>query len=559
MLRKMFCLPILLFMAAMAGFASPLAAQAYQDRFVWVFGYNLSRDADITAIEQMLEDGARHGINGAVLSSGMDSMSRQPAAYFRGLEEVQKTCDRLHIELIPAGFSIGYGSAALGVDKMLAEGLPVTDAPFVVQGNEAHLVPDEAVHIANGDFEKSQNNRFAGLAMQDQPGGVTFADTQVHHGGQASIRFENFTSNPHGHGRIMQKISVKPHRCYRMSVWVKSEGLQPARAFRVTALAGDRDLAPREFNIRSTQDWQKITMLINSLEQNSFNLYAGVWDGKAGKFWLDDWTLEEIGPINVLQRPGTPVKVKSDDGATTFVEGKDFAPLSDPSFNFNYVDRKSVPLTILPGGHIKDGQHLLVSWYHPMSIHDGQITVCMAEPKLYEIMDHEAQLLAQHLHPKRVLLNMDEIRMGGTCEACAGHDMAGLLGECITKQEQILRKYMPDVQVYIWSDMLDPNHNAHDNYYLVKGSFAGSWNHVPKDLAIAVWGGTPRAKSVQFFADQGFKELIACYYDADNLNDVKGWMQLAKDKSNVRGFMYTPWLRKYQLLGEFGDLVREGK
>ena len=389
------------FLALVLLFASPsfLRAQPYQDRFVWVFGYNLSRDGDIAAITKMLEDGAKHGIDGAVLSSGMDSMSRQPAAYFRGLEEVQRTCDRLHIELIPAGFSIGYGSAALGTDKMLAEGLPVTDALFIVHGNEARLVPDESVHVNNGGFEESKNNKFACLAMQDQPGEITFADTSVHHGGGASIRFENFTANQYGHGRIMQKISVKPHRCYRMSLWVKTENLGPAHAFRVTALANNRDLAPREFNVRPTQDWQKITMLINSLDQDSFNLYAGVWGGKSGKFWLDDWTLEEIGPMNVLQRPGTPVTVKSEDGSTTFVQGKDYASLTDPNFNFNYVDRNSVPLKILPGGAIKDGQKLLVSWYHPMTIHDGQITVCMAEPKLYEIMDHEAQLLAQHLHP----------------------------------------------------------------------------------------------------------------------------------------------------------------
>jgi hypothetical protein len=115
---------------------------------------------------------------------------------------------------------------------------------------------------------------------------------------------------------------------------------------------------------------------------------------------------------------------------------------------------------------------------------------------------------------------------------------------------------MPAVQVYIWSDMLDPNHNAHGNYFLVNGSFTGSWNHVPKDLVIAVWGGTPREKSVRFFAEQGFSELIGCYYDADDLNDVKGWLRLAKDQKNVRGFMYTPWLKKYELLGEFGDLIQ---
>jgi hypothetical protein len=546
----------IVFVLFVGGCCIPTTAAAYQDRFVWIFGWNLSRDSDVQEISRVLDDGAKHGINGAVMSAGMDSMSRQSPGYFRRLQEVKATCERLKIELIPAGFSVGYGGSALGVNRMLAEGVSVEDAPFVVRGNEARFVPDESAKLINGDFEKFDKNRFPGLAMQDQSGEVSFVDTQVRHGGRASIRLEKFTLNPYGHGRIMRKVAVRPHRCYRMSLWVKTEGLGPRGAFRTTALADGRDLAPREHNIPATADWRKVTFLINSMDQTSINLYAGVWGGKEGKFWVDDWTFEEIGPVNMLRRPGTPVAVKNEDGSVTFTEGRDFAPLVDPAFSFGNVDRDSVPLRILPGGRIKDGQRLLVSWYHPMSIHDGQITVCMAEPQLYEIFDREAKLLAEHLHPNHVLLNMDEVRMGGTCKACEHRDMAELLGECVTKQVQILRKYLPDVQVYIWSDMLDPNHNAHGNYYLVEGNFAGSWRFVPKDLVIAVWGGTPRAKSVKFFADQGFSELIACYYDGANLEDVKGWLDLARDKTNVRGFMYTPWQKKYQLLGEFGELIR---
>ena len=103
------------------------------------------------------------------------------------------------------------------------------------------------------------------------------------------------------------------------------------------------------------------------------------------------------------------------------------------------------------------------------------------------------------------MLNMDEIRMGGTCRACRGRNMGELLGECITRQVQILRRHMPGAEVYIWCDMLDPNHNAHGDYYLVEGDFTGSWKHIPKDLTIAVWGGAPREKSLRFFADQGFQ------------------------------------------------------
>ena len=151
---------------------------------------------------------------------------------------------------------------------------------------------------------------------------------------------------------------------------------------------------------------------------------------------------------------------------------------------------------------------------------------------------------------------MDEIRMGGICAACGNRNMGEVLGECITKQTQILRKYMPGVEVLIWSDMLDPNQNAHGNYYLVEGDFTGSWKHIPKDMTIAVWGGEPRAESLKFFADAGFAMLVACYYDADDLKSVKGWLKLTEQTPKVRGLMYTPWQKKYELLPAFGDLLK---
>jgi hypothetical protein len=57
---------------------------------------------------------------------------------------------------------------------------------------------------------------------------------------------------------------------------------------------------------------------------------------------------------------------------------------------------------------------------------------------------------------------------------------------------------------------------------------------------------------LQFFAGQDYPTLIACYYDADDLQDVRAWLRLAERTKNVRGFMYTPWQKKYDLLPEFG-------
>ena len=546
---------LFIFIASAAG-QMATAATGYPDRFVWVFGWGLRKDADVPEITNLLSTAARSGLNGAVLSASLDSLCKQPPDYFRRLSEVKQSCDRLGLELIPSVFSVGYGGGALSHDRNLAEGLPVEDAVFVVKGSEARLAPDASVRLVNGGFEEFTGHKFAAFSFHDQPGEVSFADEEIKHSGRASLRLENFTSNPHGHGRISQEVQVKPHRCYRITAWVKTQGLQPASAFRLQVLAKNRALAPRDFNLPPTAEWRKLTMLFNSLDHDTVRLYAGLWGGKAGKVWIDDWSIEEAGPLNVLRRPGTPVTVRSEDGSLTYAEGKDYSPLVDPNYSPYRVDRDAPPLRLLPGSRIKDGQRLRVSWYHPMVINDSQVTLCMAEPALYDVFDHEAKLLAEHLRPRRILLNMDEMRMGGTCRACRGRNMSELLGECVTKQVQALRRHSPDAEVLIWSDMLDPNHNAHGDYYLVEGDYTGSWKHVPKDLVVAVWGGKPREKSLRFFADEGFRTLVACYYDADDLNEVKGWLQLARQTPNVRGFMYTPWQRKYALLPAFGDLLR---
>ena len=547
-------LTICVLLAVCVASKSTLAA-SYTDRFVWIFGWSLAKDSDVAEISEVLDTAARHGIIGAVVSFGLDTLCKKSPDYFRRLEEVRLACERNHIELIPAVFSVGYGGSVLAHNQNLAEGVPVEDAVFVAGKGEARFLPDASVRLVNGGFEKFTRQRLDGLNLQDQPDEVSFVDTQVVHSGKASLRLENFTSNPHGHGRMMQEVRVVPHRSYRVSVWVKTDGLVPPDAFRVQALAGSRALAPRTFDLPPTGDWRKLTLLFNSRNFSSVRLYAGLWGGKKGRVWLDDWTIEEAGPLNVLRRPGTPVTVRNESGSITYAEGKDYAFLQDPNFRFSMVDREAPSLKLLTGSRIQEGQRLRVSWFHPMVVHDSQVTVCMAEPALYEIFEHEAKLLAERLHPRRVMLNMDEVRMGGTCRACQGRNMAALLGECIAKQTQILHRCNPGVEIYVWSDMLDPNHNARSEYYLVEGDFTGSWRHVPKDLIVAVWGGPPREKSLRFFSEQHFRTLVACYYDANNLDSVKGWLQIAERTPNVRGFMYTPWQKKYALLPAFGDLL----
>jgi hypothetical protein len=177
----------------------------------------------------------------------MDTLCKKTPAFFQRLAQVQQACERNKLELIPSIFSVGYAGSALAHDENLAEGLPVEDALFVVKGAEARFLPDPAPVLANGGFEDFTGNKVASYTLAEQPGTISFVDTEVKHGGKASLRMQSFTANQWGHGRVAQRVTLKPHRVYRLSIWVKTEGLQPGGAFKVLALVGekgDREIAP---------------------------------------------------------------------------------------------------------------------------------------------------------------------------------------------------------------------------------------------------------------------------------------------------------------------------
>ena len=308
--------------------------------------------------------------------------------------------------------------------------------------------------------------------------------------------------------------------------------------------------------VEPTADWRQFTIGFNSLGFEQVRIYAGVWGGRDGRFWLDDLRIEEVALVNVLRRPGTPLLVRDAQSDTKYEEGRDFATVTDPQLDFRF-DHDGPPIRLLPGGCLRDGQKLQVSFFHGIAIHDGQVTVCMSEPKLYEIWQRQTELIERHLAPRRWLLSMDEIRAGGSCEACRSRQlsMAEILGDCLTRQYQMIRRANPKAEVFVWSDMLDPNHNARDNYYLVEGDYTGSWKYVPKDMRIVCWYFEKRRESLAHFSGLGFQTLAGAYYDGDTLDNPKGWLESLDKTPGAVGIMYTTWQNKYALLAPFGDLV----
>ncbi|MGE5644243.1 MAG: hypothetical protein ACM336_00490 [Acidobacteriota bacterium] len=538
-----------------------LAAQApkkvYPKRWFYV-SRPLRSDRDLDQIRDLIRTAAAHGLNGMVYAGGLDRIDIQPPEFLERLKQMKAECDRAGIEIIPTGFNVGYGGALLAHDRNLAEGLPVKGALFVARKGEARFQSDAPPKLANGSFETHKGDAATGYTSQDAPGKLTFIDTQVAHSGKASLRFENFGTNPEGASRIEQSIAVRPYRSYRVRAWIRTEGAEPATLFSIRAYTPDkkRNYSWFEPELKATAGWHEVTAGFNSWGADRLTLSIGVEEGKSGKLWLDDVRIEEVGLVDVVRREGTPVRVRGEKNGTVYEEGRDYAPISDPKLSFRF-DHESPAIRLAPGSRIREGERLRVDYYHGATIYRDQTPACMSEPKVMEIWSRQFPLIEKYLAPKTYLLALDEVRMGGTCEACRRHNisMAERLGQYATKLHGMIRKGNPAAEIFVWSDMFDPNHNAHGDYYLVDGDYTGSWNYLPKDMQIACWYFERRDKSLEHFSKLGLNTLAAAYYDADDLSNPQGWLESLDQTPGAVGIMYTTWYGKYKLLAPFGDLV----
>ncbi|HET9179608.1 MAG TPA: hypothetical protein VFQ24_14720 [Terriglobia bacterium] len=524
----------------------------YPDRWVYV-PTGLASDEELERVQGIAHTASSHGLNGMLLSSGFDQLDLKPQDYLERLTRLKKTCDSLKVEIIPLGFSVGYGSGVLAHNRNLAAGLPVHGALFVAAEHEARFVPDSPAKLLNGGFEERQGNLPTGFSVH---GASASIDTAVFHSGKVSVRFSNFNGSS-GDSYLAQDIRTTPYCCYRMRCWVKTEDVSPETRFHFWAIAPDgRNLSYLEHPLKATSDWNRLDWAFNSWYADRVSFRVGIADGKSGSVWVDDVEMEEVGLTNVLRRPGTPVVVRNEKTGEAYDEGPDYAPIADPQLNFRW-DHVGPSIHLPAGSRIRPGDRLRVDYFHSLMIYHGQVPIDMSEPEVYEIWKRQIPLIEKYLAPKKYFLSMDEVRIGGFCKACKDRrlPMAEILGDCVKRQAEMIHAANPGAQVFVWSDMFDPNHNARKQYYLIDGSFEGAWKYLPKDLVIACWYYEKRNLSLPFFSKLGYHTLAGAYYDADNLDNPKGWLESLDRTPGAVGIMYTTWEHKYKLLPAYGDLV----
>lgn len=517
---------------------------------------NVGQEADRAKVLGIMRRAAAAGYNGILLGSraaeylGLwrDSPSE---SYARAFAVVRKEADALHLALIPYAINpneVGYAAPEL------SEAIPCRDTPFLVRGGTAEVAAEPAQLLTNPGFEEFKENSPDGWS-HDKPGVVTLKDTQVKHGGNASARIQDPGPGnpPYGHGRIWQTLAVTPFRAYEFSVWAKTDNLTNTGNCQIAVYGSDGQQPQLYSNrddgmgapIRSTQDWTRYTIRFNSASNTRLTVYFGIWSNKAtGKLWFDDAEMHEIGLVHTVRRDSLPVKVTSADGAQTYKEGKDYAVGEGK-------------LTIPAGSRIADGARLKVSWYQRAEM-IGPPFASAAQPRYFEVEEGIARKLDELFgHPHGFAMTYDEWRVANW-DPAAGNITAGeYMANTVRKTIDFLKRINPRYELYVWSDMWDPNTNALEKYFMCNGSLTGSWKGLSKDTILLTWDGGE--KSLRFFSDLGMRQIVSGYYES--LDNVKQWLDQvdaveAQGATGIDGFMYTTWDDNFGDLEKAAEMIR---
>jgi hypothetical protein len=476
--------------------------------------------------------------------------------------------------------SVGYCSAILQIDPSLANSMPTVDMPLTVQGGV--LVPQQTATLANGSFETSSANKPDGWGFQDSPGVATFIDNSVAAAGSASMRFEGARSaDASKMARISTTATVKPNQQYVLKYMFKSDALNAGFIGPIVRGAdteitltnqhpslatadGGRTYTEGADNL--TTDWVEMELAFNSREFDTVSLFFGSWSTRGGTAWVDDVRIEPAPTLNVVRRDVLPLTLEKADGAAV-AEGVDVAPVSDPKMgNIRYTGEfdtyhDAPAITVQPGGGLAEGDTVLLSGYHAALTASGQVGCSWNDPRTFELMKEMHRQVASVIKPDGIMIDVEETRTGGWEPTDAAFATSGAaFANHVTTVVDDAVAVAGGIPLFMWNDMLDPTMNAVDDYYQVKGTLDQSWVGLdPSKVRIVNWRGGEElrasgAAGVQHFADLGFEQIVAGYYDEDLAENHAAWATAINGQPRIIGSMYTTWEEDFSQIEEFAAL-----
>jgi hypothetical protein len=218
-------------------------------------------------------------------------------------------------------------------------------------------------------------------------------------------------------------------------------------------------------------------------------------------------------------------------------------------------------VTVLVGGNLAEGDKVLLSGYHATVTGIGQVGCSWNEPRTFELMKEMHRQVATVIRPDGIMIDIEETRTGGwePTDAPFGSAAAAFANHISTVIDDAYA-FAGGTPLFMWNDMVDPTLNAKPDFYQVKGDLTGSWAGVdPTKIRIVNWRSGDELRvggpaGVKHFADLGFEQIVAGFYDEDLAANHAAWQTAVAGQAGIVGSMYTTWNNDFTHIDEFAAL-----
>ena len=471
------------------------------------------------------------GYNGLVLSAHLDLAYKWPQHLSNQVLRAKAFCDAVGIEIIPMTWDVGYAGDCGG---NWFESRTIEDLPYVRRGRKSVFDP-EPVKVEGGPCDRMAFSGTDGDSMPMRPA---------------------------------RRFKLKKGVRYVITVRVRSTDVPEKDKFQfigfVPSIKGKSAYyaCPK---LAHDGEWHDLVFPLEGRTDEEVTLVFGHW-GKEGRVEMENFRVMPRGIVGVTRRERIPFVVKDAENGREYKEGRDYAEV--PPIAIRHEGDPLGPyleLDIPSGSRIAEGRRLLVTADIPNLFRSGgadQYAACMSNKDWYRRAMEGAKAVQSLLKPKKWFLCFDELRSANTCAACRSRklDMAHLIGDCLRRQREIVRKVNPDAVCYVWGDMLDPNHNANEGYAHTVGSYEGIAKCIPQDLVICPWWGEKALVQADYWSANGFRMVAGAYYDDKSHKHDKLWIEAAKKHPDkFTGFMFCTWRNDFSELENFAKLMFAGE
>ena len=517
---------------AMAGLAA-LACGAVENRWVFLPCHFWGKGTNVHSLAYFTNIAAKAksiGYNGLLVSSHYDLSHTWPEHLIRQTGKAKEFCDSIGIEIIPMLWDVGYGGDCPG---NWFESRTIENLPYARKGDKAVFDP-APVEVRGG---ATSNLVFVGEKDKMMP------------------------------MRPCRRFTLKKGVRYIITARVRSCDVPQEDKFQFIGFIPSRKKKSSYYNAPKNYvhngQWQDLVFPIEAKTDEEVTLVFGHW-GRVGRLEIANFEVRERGICGATRRKGIPFLVKDAKTGRVYKEGVDYSAVPPISTRGEGpAEGPYLELSIPKGSRIRNGARLLVTADTPNMFHTGghsQYAACMSNPDYYERMEKSAAAVQKMLKPRKWFLCFDELRSANTCAACRARklDMAHLIGDCLTRQREIVHKVSPGAVCHVWGDMLDPNHNANEGYAHTSGSYEGIANCIPKDLVICPWWGKKAGIQAKYWADKGFRMIAGAYYDDKTHANARAWRDaIDKHSKMFAGWMYATWKYDFSEMEEFFRVMTE--